>query len=789
MRKLILSLIFIYLLSFAVILFEISLSRYFSYILTYHFVFIIIAFSLLGLAIGQIFFARKAEFIYSKLSFFILIMLVAFIFSVLALIYVPRLEYFSSGSLGLITFIILSIIPFIAIGVLFGYIFQINNYKSSLIYGFDLFGGASAAILSYYLLNSLNLINIFGVVLLSLLATAIVSSLIVSKVNKILISVYSLVMILLIIIIVQNYDYNFQVVKSLDKDLVRIQSTPSLKTKIIESEWNSFGRTDLVEFTYPDGSTSKSLFIDASAGTEVFDIAELEKDSIKLTKTLVSFGAFFTFNFLAPNEKDSALVIGPGGGLDIVALYFGDTKYIDAVEVNPTFVDLMMKYNPSTFSDKSNIKVIVQEGRNFVRTTKSKYDLILLTIPITKGIRSSDFLNLTENFLFTTEAINDYLNILTEEGRIIFTLHNDEEVFRMLSNYLALKANEGVSQQDALNDVYVISDGMRPTLVIKKTPFTVDEIKPRHILAHNYGYDREMFFFPYIEQAKIDTVLAGGINFNWVMFNQIIMDVSEGKYNFQQFSESADINFNPVFDDSPFFFNYELGLPQNVSTLLIILIVLLVFSIYAFRKKWFIKFEGKYEDETPGKLFNYSALLVLLINFSDILIQAFVFQKLNLSLDSPLKSFTLLLSAFLLGNGIGSIITKFFKPTSAILNLSFLAIILITLLEIFVIIPISSNINSEALLFLVVLLPSVFLGIPFPIILAQISKFNETNGIATLLGISGIGCFIGSIATIIIANLWGYNIIVTTAIIIYLIVIFIGLLQTRVKTNPIPTVA
>lgn len=783
MRKLILSLIFIYFLSFAVILFEISLSRYFSYILTYHFVFIIIAFSLLGLSIGQIFFARKYELIYSKLSFFFLIMLGSFSLSVLALIYVPRFEYFSSGSLGLLTFIILSIIPFIAIGILFAYIFQINNFKSSLIYGFDLFGGASAALVSYYLLNSLKLINIFGVVLLFLLAAALTGNLILSKVNKVLIAVYGFFIFLLIIIVTQNYDYNFQVVKSLEKDLIRIQSNPSIKTEIVESKWSSFGRSDLVTITDPDGTVSQSMFIDAAAGTQIFDIDELEKDSVKLNHTLMHFGAFFPFNFLKSSEKDSALIIGPGGGLDIVAVYFGKTKFIEAVEVNPSFVELMKKYNPATFSDKSSINIVVQEGRNFVRTTNRKYDLILLTIPITKGIRSSDFLNLTENFLFTVEAISDYLKILSDEGRLIFTLHNTEEVFRMLSNYLALKANEGISPQNALKNVYVISAGMKPTLVIKKTPFTPNEIIPRHLLAHSLNYDRKMFYFPYIEQVQIDTVLGGGITLSYRMFNQVIMDVSEGKYDFHEFSENAAINFHPVFDDSPFFFNYEIGLPQNIITLLIILIALLAFSIHAFRKKWFIKFKHKYEDEIPGKLFNYSALLVLLINISDILIQAYVFQKLNLNLSSPLKSFTLLLSAFLLGNGIGSIVTKFFKPTSAVLNLSFLAIILITLLEIFLIIPISSNINSEALLFLVVLLPSIFLGIPFPIILAQISKFNETNGMATLLGVSGIGCFIGSVSTIIIATLWGYNTIVTAAVIIYLIVILISLLQKKISVN------
>jgi predicted MFS family arabinose efflux permease len=141
------------------------------------------------------------------------------------------------------------------------------------------------------------------------------------------------------------------------------------------------------------------------------------------------------------------------------------------------------------------------------------------------------------------------------------------------------------------------------------------------------------------------------------------------------------------------------------------------------------------------------------------------------------------LAAFLLGNGIGSIITKFINSTSKVLNLSFLSVIVITLLEIFVIIPLSSNITSEFMLFLVVLFPSIFIGIPFPIILSQVSKLDETNGIATLLGVSGIGCFIGSIATIIIATLWGYNSIIAVAVAIYLMVVLISLFPKRLSVH------
>lgn len=785
MRKLVLSILEIFLLSFSVILFEISLSRYFSYILSYHFVFIIIAFSLLGLAIGQILFARYRETIEDNLFMFYFLAVLIFFVSVVVLFYLPRFEIFSSGSLGLLLFMAFSILPFIFIGILFGYIFQSNSFKSGLIYVFDLFGGATAAIMANYLMNNLNLVSVFIVIFVIISAPLLLNSFSIRKGKLIIIPSICFIIIVSVLLILKNYDIDFQIVKSPEKDLIRIETNPSIITKKIESRWNSFGKTDLVKFTSPDGKTSQSMFIDGAAGTEVVDISKLEKDTSLQRHTLMHFIAFFPFYFLNEDEKDTALIIGPGGGIDIAAAYFGKIKYIKAVEVNPTFVELMNKYNPSTFSDKKNIEVIVGEGRNFVKTANNKFDLILLTIPITKGTRTSDYINLTENYLFTVEALTDYMVHLTDEGSIAFTLHNEEEVFKILSNFLALKEKEGISQNEALKNVYIISNGMMPLVVIKKVPFQKNEILPIHELAHTMNYDKDILYFPFIEQVRIDTILDNGNRYSWVMFNQIIMDISQGKYNMHQFSEKAAINFHPVYDNSPFFFNYELGIPQNTILLLFILIIILALLFPAFHKTWFVKYEGNEDFKNRNKLFNYFALIVLLINIADILIQAYLFQKLNLYLSSPAKSFSLLLFSFLLGIGMGSLFASFVKSSHKVLNITVISIVVFTLLEIFFILPFAESINTEVTLFIIVFLPSVFIGFPFPIILYMVAENKSTNGIAMLLGISGIGYFIGSIIIIIAATILGYNILIISSLLIYLITIFLVSAQNRLRTRKI----
>lgn len=759
----------IFLLSLSALSFEIILARIFSYVLAYHFVLIIIAFAILALALGQLYASRlaaKNSLSYNK--YFIVLQLL-FPVSISAIFILPSIESVGSGSVGLIIYILLAGVTFFLVGIITALIFQANGEKSRTLYAFDMIGAAGGSLLGLFLLNTFSIVQSLAIILIIFSIASILSIPLVKRKGFILTTASIVLASLYLILLTPDIEIN--IATSSEKDLLRLKSNPSVKTTTIESKWNSFGRTDLVKFIYPDSTTSMSMFIDGAAGTQVVNISELEKDKEKLFHTLMHSNMFFEFNFLKDNEKDSALIIGPGGGIDIAAAYFGKTKQIDAVEVNPTFVDFMKKYNKTTFAGKPNINVIVGEGRNFVRNTKNKYDLIFLTIPITKGGRSTDFVNLTENYLFTQEALKDYLHILTEEGRIVFTTHNREETYKIISNYLDLQNKSGITNPEASNYFYVADQGMMPLLVIKKTPFNKDKIEQRHFISHQAGFDRGVSFFPFTEQIEIDTVVRGQ-KIEWSMFDNVLYDVSKNKYNFHKLTNKASINLHPVTDNSPFFFNYELGLPDNLNVLVFAGIILFILSIYMFKRDWGLSINTHKETELSRKNLRTLTIISFLLGFTYILSESYLFQAMNLQLNNPLKSFSLLLFAFLFGNGAGSYLSNLVKQNRLrIIGLAVIGIILIVAVEAFLILPELRTEVSEFYLFILVFVPAIIIGIPFPLLLAEMNGHKIRNGIAVLLSISGIAGFIGSIFTILIAMLAGYNFVLYAAVSLYIILI------------------
>ncbi|MEX2565035.1 MAG: hypothetical protein WD431_03760 [Cyclobacteriaceae bacterium] len=773
----------VFLLTCSTIIYEITLSRLFSYMLRYHFVLIIIAFSILGLGIGQIAYPKYFKSIDKSLTSWTAFPAVSMLLSFILMLILPKVGLVSTLNFGLLAFVLISIIPFIAIGIIYAQLFEAYKLQVSLLYAVDLIGAATGALLSVFLLNALSLGSVVAIaVLLLLLAFVLHTAFQKLRFSKLIIAAF-IAMLPIVWLSIDKLNLDIPIVNDSSKDMLRLTNNPAVKSEILESRWNAFGKTDLIKLSLPDSTESMVMFIDGAAGTNVVNIDELILDTAKMRRVLGMFPALFAIDLAEEEEKDTVLIIGPGGGVDISAAYLTGYEFIEAVEVNPSFVELMEKYNRPTFSDKDNIKVRVKEGRNFVRNNKGKYDAILLTIPVTKSARGTDFYGLTENYLFTVEALADYLDGLTAEGAIYFTMHSKKEVYRMLANYLELQQQGGVNQEDAFKRIYIISNGMNPVLVIKKKPFDIKTIENLHLAAHYLRLDEDVFFFPYVEQVAIDTI-EQIVNDDWYMFDKLLYDISTGDISQNKLWEASLLNLKPVTDDSPYFFNYNQGIPDSMAIPMLLGVVIIVWFLFNWFKGWKL---ASFDDSNQADLrekFGVLTFLVFLLGFSYFFIQAYLFQVLNLKLSSPSQSFSLLLFTFLLGNGLGSLFTRGFKKNlSGKLIIYTAAIVVVNLLTVYVLLPLWYPSLSEMGIAILLLLPSFFIGIPFPLLLKMAVGFKGKNAIPVLLGISSVAGVAASIFAIVISILYGYRLVFLLGLIGYSLLIMMGYRLKSLKSS------
>ena len=767
----------VFLISFSLLAFEITLTRLLSVALSYHYVFVVASLALLGLGTGGIFvylFRRQRS---SRHGSFGSLGIFPSLFSLsipLSVILITRITYIDNILLYFLVFLI----PFFLVGVFLAEIFRIFPALSSRIYGADLIGAAAGSLGVILILNSLGGVNSsFLLALVASIAALLIATTVPGRnIKGVSISVVSLVIVLnlLGVNLFGSYLPDVPVGTNPAKTIYQALHRSSSPGEIIETRWSAFGRTDLVAFS--DAPEKMGIYIDGTAGTSMyrfngdFNNPDPEIDSLK-----ADFSGYFPFLFLQEEERNNALIIGPGGGRDILLALMGGVGEVTAVEVNRELVDIVREYawyNGGIFTDLDNVTVIVDEGRNFLKRQKEKYDIIMLTLPVTQSSRGLEGYALTENFLFTTDSINDYMEHLTDEGCLIVVAHDPDEILRLLSISLAALNERGVDNKAAMEQIYIVGAHMYPVFVLKKTPLESTEMESIHQSIHQLGYDPTLSYVPGIRQGSCTPHMEGTRFDECSMLFPPATLISAGEIDLSDLEsvlkeDGSDIS--PVTDNSPFFYKFEKGIPQPVSqvfwaAIIMILLVVLVPPLY-----WRKRLLQREPLAGNSRGFNRNPLrfvvLFLMLGAGFMLAEISLIQRLVLFMGQPVLSLAVLLFSLLVGAGIGSIYSGRFTSDKIIKVIAIVSISIVAVLVSYTfLLPLIFNqllglsLAIRLLATVVILTPLGFLmGFPFPLGLRLLKEMRMEDYIPWMWGINGISSVLGSAMAIVIAISFGFT--------------------------------
>lgn len=767
----------VFLISFALLALEVVLTRVLSVVLSYHYVFAVVSLALLGLGAGGVFvylFRSHSTGKWGSLSIFAAIFSLAIPATTLLL---TRVAYLTNPLGNTIFYFLLLFIPFFFAGIFLAEVFRIFPTLIPKIYGVDLLGAATGSFGAILALN--NIEGIKGSFLLALAAAiaALLMTIIVpeKKTKEVTLASISLAMALSLLgaSLIGFYSPDIPIGTNPAKEIYRAVSESADEGKIIETEWSAFGRTDVVAFSQlPE---KMNIYIDGTAGTPMFQFNGdfINPKPEKITSLKTDFLGYLPLSVLQEKEKNNALIIGPGGGRDILMALMAGVNHVTAVEINRDLINIMRQYAwyNGGICDSDRVKVIVDEGRNFLKRQKEDYDIILLSLPVTKTSRSLEGYSLTENFLFTTDSISDYLEHLTDEGRLIVITHDPNEIMRLLSLSLTTLKQRGIDNQAAMKQIYILSSELYPVFVMKKTPFTPAEMKSLSQTMSQLGYDVIQSYLPSIEQNDYPLSRNGSYFDERDTFALILNAISQGKLDFAEFVKIVKeygLDFSPVTDNNPFFYKLERGLPRPVSLVfwlsaVMTLLVILLPPLY-WRKRTSAT-ATLIEDNQSFKQSLSFVVLFLMLGVGFMLAEISLFQRLVLFLGQPIISLATSLSSLLVGTGIGSLFSSRLpreRLTQGIaLVCLFVTAILLSYTFLFPLILnqlLGLELTARLLVTAILLVPLGFLmGFPFPLGLRLLKETKRENFIPWMWGINGISSVLGSTMAIIIAISLGFT--------------------------------
>ncbi|MEK6718720.1 MAG: hypothetical protein AABZ16_14645, partial [candidate division NC10 bacterium] len=339
--------------------------------------------------------------------------------------------------------------------------------------------------------------------------------------------------------------------RSTSKHLLTLLAARDLPARQVTTTWDAYARTDVVDLG--EGDAAKRVIFTDGGGAGV--MPRFRRTIRDAERVIADAGMLPYYR----GTKDRVLIIGPGGGLDVLLALLGGAREITAVEVNPAAVRAVERfadYNGGLYRYR-NVRVVVGEGRNYVRRTHERYDLISLPLVVTQAAETVGY-SLVENYVFTVEAFQDYLAHLRPGGRLVIKAHDLKDLTRAFVTALAVLERQGKAPAEAARQLLVFqkdpaalrdpSRVMYPLLTLRDTPYSEAEAEQAFTLGVSAGL--VPLFVPGVHEFPVFRALA------------------RGRQSLQAFVADFPLRVSPTTDDSPFFYEYNRPLPAHLLWLL-----------------------------------------------------------------------------------------------------------------------------------------------------------------------------------------------------------------------------
>lgn len=472
-----------------------------------------------------------------------------------------------------------------------------------------------------------------------------------------------------------------------------------------------------------------------------------------------------------------ALVLEPGGGLEVLSALELGARSVVAVENNRLLAELLTTGLSSRVGEvyaDPRVELVVSNPRGYLSRSPETFDLVTLALSENRRTVTAGAFSLSETYSLTAEAFDAYRAHLAPGGLLV------------VHRWLQLPPTEELRAAALLADALVRA-GKDPTMRIiairsfstmlilaKQEPFTRPEIDSAKTFARERQFD--LVWYPGIQPGEANVANVLRRDRYHESFRALLADE-------QAFYDSYEYDVTPPRDTRPFFFHFftweqtptVLALlgrtwqPFGGSGYLILvallvlttglsLALLLVPAVAARRRD-----QARAERTNRAPPMGYFAALGL----GFLLIEVALVQRFVLFLDHSVRSFAVVAAALLASSGLGSLWSARIPWRGGLAAL--VAIVALYPVVLSAVLPGSLGWGLWVRIGITILLlvPLGFLmGIGFPRGLASLGT-GRPSRLPLAWGVNGFTSVVSAILAPMIALSWGFEAVFGCAALAY----------------------
>ena len=803
----------LFLVTLATLMYEILLTRIFSVTMWYHFAFMAISIAMFGMTAGALLVYLFENFFRhektkKRMTLFSLLFAVSMVGSFLAHlnIRVSTPESFSDFYPIVLTYVVVSV-PFVFSGICVCLALTRFPHQVSRLYAVDLAGAAAGCILLIYMLRITDAPTAVFLVAFCAAAGAFSFSLGEPR-RELMVSSIATALVLASISV-----WHTDLIKK-ESPLLRVKwSKKGQLRKPLYEKWNSFSRVTVMgdsivlekpfgwglSSVYPQDRRVRQLRLNIDAGAETI-LTRFSGDWSKLEH--LKYDVTNLAHYIRPHSR--VLVVGAGGGRDVLSALTFEQESVLAVEINEDILEAVNgKFGDFTGHLDRNPKVtfVNDEARSFISRQRDRFDIIQVSLIDTWAATAAGALVLTENSLYTLEAWKLFLERLTPRGVLSFsrwyTGDPPSEFYRLVllaSTSLLRSGVENprdhiviVKKPDSTQKNGRILRGVG-TILVSRGPFSEGDLKALREVAQKLGF--ELVLSPHVVTDPAYVFLTS-------------------EKDWEEFVAAFPHNIEPPSDNRPFFFylsrvgdffsvktwteeigNHKLA---AVRVLGVVFFTVLLLTGLTILLPLLLK-----SRQTPLREASPLLLFFAAIGWGFMLVEISQMQRLIVFLGHPTYGLSVVLFSLLLAGGVGSYLTRTVDPFDQKRGGKRQLYLLLGVLILFGVFtsPLirgfeSSQTPVRIFVAAAILLPlGVVMGMAFPLGMKVASRYSAALT-PWLWGINGATSVCASVMAIAIALSWGISASYWTGCFFYLLALgaFVWATRRRPEAQNIPNPA
>jgi hypothetical protein len=545
--------------------------------------------------------------------------------------------------------------------------------------------------------------------------------------------------------------------------------------------WNSLSRIDVLEW-----KGRRTILIDA--GTAVTRLAHPDRALDELGRT-DDEEAFFFKLFKDP----SVLVVGSGGGREVLIALRNGAGKITGVEINPAIQDLVtnrMADFTGRLYQHPKVKAVTDEARSFLRRSRERYEVIYCPHTISNAAMQSGAMSLVENHLMTLEAFSDFFAHLALDGVLVIT-RPEAQLPRLFSTVRSLYPAEigsKLSQRVMAWRQPSMGSSFYSGVAVRMRPFSDDEITAFSETIKKRGL--EPLYLPGKTEPEpyhslltasaekfldlSSTVLLEPATDDRPFFNQrILLSKIRWKDVWGIFSGGQDARM--ALEDRPV---AEAALVVLLLQAAALALVFIVLPLVVFRRR---SLDGK------GRV--RLLLAATALGMAYIIVEVGFIQRFTLFLGKPVVVFSVVLGTLLCSSGLGSAFSIRFRSEKASGMAGFSAALMGAVVCFLTPPVVEATLAwpewARVLVCVLLLAPPGFvMGMPFPLMIRSVEK-RHPERIPWCWGVNGFGSVVGSILAVLLGMGMGYTAVLLAGVFCY-VVAALSLVSKSVSCVPTP---